>query len=89
MQLGVPGVGDDLAVESVERLHLDAVDDGGHRAFARDPDEEAPGAHPAGQNPLRHRIAAVKIEEQPAIGAELLEHPGDLGAIEFGQCRHS
>jgi len=31
----------------------------------------------------------VKIKEQPAVGAELLQHLGDLGTIEFGQCRHS
>ena len=52
----------DRAVEAIERLHLDAMHDRGDGARPWHPDEQAPGTHPAGKNPLRHGVTPVEVE---------------------------
>ena len=89
LQLGVPREGNDRARKTGERLHLDLVHDRHHRPLARDPHEGAPRHHPAREETLRHRVAAVKVEQEPAVGAEALQRGRDHGAVDPMQRGHS
>src|SRR5690606_15874262 len=78
------------AGESRPRLHLDAVHDRGHRTLARDPRPRAPrGEVAAGKEARRHRVEAVKVEEEPAIGAQALEYFTEHRAIDRLEGVHS
>ena len=57
--------------------------------LARNPHEQPARAQAAqAQYPARDRIESTEIEEQPAVGAELLETSGQRGAVQVVN-RHS
>ena len=90
VQFGVAGVGNDLPVEAGERLHLDLVHDRSHRPGPRHPDEDPARRHASpGRSCGGNRVAAMEVEQQPAVGAEAVQPFSEEMAIERGKRGHS
>ena len=83
VKLAPSGVGDDPAGKVLETLELDLVGDRDRLACPGKQHEQPAGVHPPEpEYPSGHRIQAVEIKEQPAIGSRLRERLAKLSQID-------
>ena len=84
VQLGPRRVRPNVAGESFERRELDAVRNGDRFALARQQHKEPSRPHSVDAEDARGGwIDAVKVVEQPAVGADLAEEIAQRGKIEI------